>query len=230
MAKPLFFCFKYCSSHQCSELLDWAVYYMSFSDGKSKLVFLFVAFLLCSPSSLLAEPAGMGLFATFHTSMGDITCKLFVKKTPETVKNFVELVLGRKEFIQGGSRHKKEMRPFYDDTIFHRVLGGFLIEGGDHEETGKGGPGYYIKPEISRDLSFDKPGRLAMARDGLLVNGSIFFITARPAMELSGTNPIFGTVVKGLDVVRAISNVAVGVGDKPLKKVYLFKVSIRRHR
>jgi len=185
--------------------------------------------MLFSFTPRLAVSAEPGLFATFHTSKGNIVCKLFEKRAPKTVRNFIALALGRKPFIESGSKRKKIMRPFYNETIFHKTIPDSIIEGGDRSESGKGGPGFFIEEEISPSLLFNKAGRLAMVRNDLLISGSLFFITAKPFKHLNGINPIFGQVVEGMDVVKAISSVATNLQDKPDKKVFIKNVSIRRN-
>jgi len=197
----------------------------------NKKIFYAITFLVFAFSNFAsAKTAQHGVYATFYTSKGNIVCKLFEKKAPETVRNFVNLTLGRKEFFESGSRHKRALRPFYNGVIFHRAIPGLLIESGDHGETGAGGPGFFIKDETS-ELAFDRPGRLAMVRGkDMLVNGSMFFITVRAASQFSGINPIFGQVVEGMDVVEVISKVPLNIADKPLKKIYINKVGIQVYR
>jgi len=197
----------------------------------NKKIFYVIAFLLLAFStSAYSKTTRHGVYATFYTSKGDIVCKLFEKKAPETVQNFVNLALGRKEFFEAGSKHKRALRPFYNGVIFHKAVPELLIEAGDHGETGKGGPGFFIKDETS-ELAFDRPGRLAMVRNkDMLISGSVFFITVKAANQFSGINPVFGQVVEGMDVVEAISTVPLNIADKPLKKIYINKVGIQVYR
>jgi len=127
-------------------------------------------------------------FATVKTDVGDIKLELFADKTPKTVNNFVFLAR------QG----------FYDNTTFHRVIEGFMAQGGDPTGTGTGGPGYRFEDEIVADLKFDQPGLLAMANAGPNTNGSQFFITFVPTPWLDGNHTIFGKVVEGMDVLPKI--------------------------
>ncbi|OJF76565.1 MAG: peptidylprolyl isomerase [Treponema sp. CETP13] len=137
-----------------------------------------------------------GIFAVMKTSKGDIVCKLFYKETPLTVTNFVGLAEGNLDVTDGES--------FYDGLLFHRVIEDFMIQGGDPEGTGRGGPGYKFADECKDDLVFDAPGKLAMANAGPGTNGSQFFITHVPTPWLNGKHTIFGEVVEGQDVVNAI--------------------------
>lgn len=155
------------------------------------------------------------LYATLETSQGKIVCLLYANETPITVANFVGLAQGT-----------KTGKPFYDGTIFHRVIPDFMIQGGDPQGTGMGGPGYQFKDEIVDGLSFDRPGRLAMANAGPGTNGSQFFITVAPTLWLTGKHTIFGQVVEGQDIVEKISLVRTGPNDKPLEPVVINKVVI----
>ena len=148
--------------------------------------------------------------ATLKTNMGDIELALDVKGTPKTVNNFV--YLARKDF--------------YDKTIFHRVIKDFMIQGGDPEGTGMGGPGYKFEDEITAKQAFDKPGILAMANSGSNTNGSQFFITQVETPWLSGHHTIFGYVTKGMDIVNAIEATPTGENDKPIKDVVVTDVVI----
>lgn len=165
------------------------------------------------------------LFATIETSMGKFKVELYATITPRTVRNFVELANGQKDFVDVKTG-RNERRPFYDGLIFHRVVKGFLIQSGCPYGTGKGGPGYMIKDEISPILRFDKPGMVAMANTGPNTSGSQFFVTLSAQPELDDKYTIFGQVISGMDVVRKISKVKVGPTDRPLKRVILKKISI----
>ena len=170
-----------------------------------------------------------GLYATFETSMGKIVCKLFEDKTPVTVKNFTGLAEGTKEWTdpKTGAKTKKK---FYDGLIFHRVIPNFMIQGGCPLGQGTGGPGYQFEDEIVKDLSFNKPGLLAMANAGPGTNGSQFFITHVATDWLTGRHTIFGEVVEGMDVVTAIGGVPKGVNDRPNTPVVIKKVTISRSK
>ena len=163
--------------------------------------------------------------ATFNTSEGIIVCKLFNAEAPETVANFIGLAEGTKEW---SSRSKKGNK-LYDGTIFHRVIPDFMIQGGDPEGTGMGGPGYKFEDETKGSPhKFNVPGKLAMANSGPNTNGSQFFITVANTDWLTGKHTIFGEVVEGQDIVTKISKVARNGQDKPHKPVVLESVAIER--
>ena len=144
-----------------------------------------------------------GLYAIFHTNKGTITCSLFEKEAPKTVANFVGLADGTKEWTDPKTGKKVKKR-FYDGLIFHRVIPNFMIQGGDPEGTGRGGPGYKFEDEFNPSLKFDKPGKLAMANSGPHTNGSQFFITHVPTPWLDNKHTIFGQVIEGQDIVDNI--------------------------
>ena len=168
-----------------------------------------------------------GLYAIFHTSQGDITCILFEKEAPKTIDNFVGLANGTKEWTDPKTGKKVKKR-FYDGLIFHRVIPNFMIQGGDPEGTGRGGPGYRFEDEFNSDLKFDKPGMLAMANSGPNTNGSQFFITTVPTPWLNNKHTIFGQVIEGQDVTDKIEEVKKGRGDKPLEDIVIQKLEIKR--
>jgi peptidyl-prolyl cis-trans isomerase A (cyclophilin A) len=169
-----------------------------------------------------------GLYATFETSEGDIVCRLFEKEAPKTVANFVELAEGQREWTHPSTRKKSKDR-LYDGTIFHRVIPDFMIQGGDPQGTGMGGPGYQFEDETKGSPhKLDKAGKLAMANAGPNTNGSQFFITVAPTTWLTGKHTIFGEVVEGQDVVKKISEVPRSRQDKPNKDVVVKKVIIER--
>jgi peptidyl-prolyl cis-trans isomerase A (cyclophilin A) len=167
------------------------------------------------------------LFATLKTSMGEIEVELFEDKAPNTVANFVGLAEGTKEWTDPRSGQKVK-RPFFDGLIFHRVIPNFMIQCGCPLGRGTGGPGYTFGDEFHRDLKHDKPGVLSMANAGPNTNGSQFFITSVPTPWLDGKHSVFGQVVKGIDVVLAIGNVARGPDNRPRQDVSLEKVTIHR--
>ncbi len=155
------------------------------------------------PVALPEEP---GKYAIIYTSMGNIVCRLFDKEAPKTVANFVGLAKGTKTWtnpVNGKAMHTA----LYSGTTFHRVIPGFMIQGGDPEGTGQGSPGYKFDDEIDPNRHFDKAGILAMANSGPNTNGCQFFITVGPAEHLDGHYSIFGEVVSGQDVADSISNV-----------------------
>ena len=139
-------------------------------------------------------------YARFSTSEGDFRVKLFDEEAPETVANFVELASGTREWVDPKSRAKVK-RPLYDGTIFHRVIDGFMIQGGDPLGNGTGGPGYQFGDEIHRDV-VNAPGTIAMANAGPNTNGSQFFISLAPTPWLDDHHPVFGEVTEGQDVVQ----------------------------
>ncbi|HZO99890.1 MAG TPA: peptidylprolyl isomerase [Terriglobia bacterium] len=157
--------------------------------------------------------------------MGRIVCRLFPDKAPETVRNFVGLARGTKRW-EDLKTNTWVQRRFYDGLTFHRVIPGFMIQGGDQLGNGTGGVGYQFKDEFSPDLRFDKPGRLAMANAGPNTNGSQFFITVAPTPHLNNHHTIFGEVVEGQDVADAISQVPRDADDKPKTPVIIKKLSI----
>ncbi len=172
-------------------------------------------------------PMKPGLYAIFHTTMGAITCSLFEKEAPKTVDNFVGLAEGTKEWTDPKTQAKVKKR-FYDGLIFHRVIPQFMIQGGDPEGTGRGGPGYRFEDEFGSGMKFDQPGRLAMANAGPNTNGSQFFITTVPTPWLDNRHTIFGQVVEGQDVVGAIEAVKKDGRDMPLTPVVIEKLEIKR--
>ena len=187
---------------------------------KKALVFLLAAFVLFTTgftaagmndkdkgAKKMANP-----IAVFETNQGTFEVELFEDKAPITVKNFTDLA----------------EKGFYDGLIFHRVIDGFMIQGGDPNGMGTGGPGYTIPDEFHKDLKHDSEGVLSMANAGPNTGGSQFFITLAPTPWLDGHHAIFGKVVKGMDVVRAIGKVDTDFQDKPLSKVVMEKVTIRR--
>jgi peptidyl-prolyl cis-trans isomerase A (cyclophilin A) len=172
-------------------------------------------------------PMKPGLYAIFHTTMGAITCSLFEKEAPKTVENFVGLAEGTKEWTDPKTQAKVKKR-FYDGLIFHRFIPQFMIQGGDPEGTGRGGPGYRFEDEFSSGMKFDQPGRLAMANAGPNTNGSQFFITTVPTPWLDNRHTIFGQVIEGQDVVGAIEAVKKDGRDMPLTPVIIEKLEIKR--
>ena len=169
-----------------------------------------------------------GTYAIFNTSEGKITIRLFEADAPVTVKNFLDLAEGKKEWTHP-STHAKSSDRLFDGTIFHRVIPNFMIQGGDPTGTGMGGPGYRFQDESKGSPhSFDKSGKLAMANSGPNTNGCQFFITVAPTSWLTGKHTIFGEVVEGQDVADKISKVARNAQDKPHKEVVLESVTIER--
>jgi peptidyl-prolyl cis-trans isomerase A (cyclophilin A) len=168
--------------------------------------------------------------AVFETTVGKLRCTLFEKETPITVKNFIDLATGAKDWTNPVSHATKHNTPLYDGTIFHRVIPGFMIQGGDPRGDGTGDPGYKFKDEIVSTLTFDRPGRLAMANSGPNTNGSQFFITEVPTPHLNGRHTIFGQCDEASVVlVKQIAHMATDPSnDKPFRAVKIIHLSILR--
>ena len=156
-------------------------------------------------------------YAVFDTSEGKFKVKLFADKAPRTVENFVSLAEGT-----------KTGKPFYNGTVFHRVIPDFMIQGGDPEGTGRGGPGYRFDDEFHKDLKHSKPGILSMANSGRNTNGSQFFVTVAATPWLDNKHSIFGEISEGYEVVKKISEAPRNSQDRPLKEVRLNSVTIER--
>jgi peptidyl-prolyl cis-trans isomerase A (cyclophilin A) len=167
------------------------------------------------------------LKATLKTNRGDIVINLFPNHAPATVENFTGLAEGTKEYTDDAGRSNER---FYDGLSFHRVIEGFMIQGGCPLGTGMGGPGYKFKDEFHPELEFDRPYLLAMANAGPGTNGSQFFITAGRTPHLNRRHTIFGEVADqaGRDVVDAIATTATGPGDRPVEPVIIESVEIER--
>jgi peptidyl-prolyl cis-trans isomerase A (cyclophilin A) len=165
--------------------------------------------------------------ATLHTSLGDIVIELFPNHAPKTVANFVELATGAKEWTDPRTGEKTTAK-LYDGTIFHRVIDGFMIQGGDPLGRGTGGPGYRFEDEFHGELVFDRPYILAMANSGPATNGSQFFITVAPTTWLNRKHSIFGEVKDSASqaVVDAIGTAKTGPQDKPAQDITINSVSI----
>jgi peptidyl-prolyl cis-trans isomerase A (cyclophilin A) len=169
----------------------------------------------------------MAMFAKFSTSEGDFKVRLHDDKAPKTVANFVELAEGTKEWVDPQS-HQKVKRPFYNGLIFHRVIDGFMIQGGCPMGNGMGGPGYQFADEFGAGLKHDRPGLLSMANAGPNTNGSQFFVTLVPTPWLDNKHAIFGEVVEGMDVVQRIGKTQTARGDRPVKDITVNSVAIER--
>jgi peptidyl-prolyl cis-trans isomerase A (cyclophilin A) len=157
------------------------------------------------------------IYATFDTTEGTFKAKLYPDKTPLTVDNFVSLADG-----------SKTGKPFYDGTVFHRVIPDFMIQGGDPEGTGRGGPGYKFADEFHKELRHTKPGLLSMANAGPNTNGSQFFVTVAATPWLDNRHTIFGEVTEGYDVVKKISLAPRNGQDRPNKEVLINSVKIEK--
>jgi peptidyl-prolyl cis-trans isomerase A (cyclophilin A) len=179
-----------------------------------------------APQSRLKNPV-----AIIHTTAGDMKCELFPDKAPTAVANFIGLATGDKDWTNPSTGKVEHHRPMYDGVIFHRVIPGFMIQGGDPLGTGTGGPGYTFEDELRPDLLFDRPGRLAMANAGPNTNGSQFFITERPQ---PGLNPrdgagytIFGQCdSNAVALVAKIARMERDARDRPLQPVKIVHIEI----
>ncbi|MDR1999263.1 MAG: peptidylprolyl isomerase [Frankiaceae bacterium] len=170
-----------------------------------------------------------GSTATLHTNKGDIVITLFDNHAPKTVRNFVELAEGSREWTHPATRRTSTDK-LYDGTIFHRVIAGFMIQGGDPLGRGTGGPGYQFGDEFHPELQFDRPYLLAMANSGPGTNGSQFFITVGPTDGLNRKHTNFGEVLDPASraVVDAIATTPVGAGDRPIEPVTISSVTIEK--
>jgi peptidyl-prolyl cis-trans isomerase A (cyclophilin A) len=169
----------------------------------------------------------MATHAKFDTTEGSFTVKLFEAEAPHTVANFVGLAEGTKEWTDPKTGQKKTA-PFYDGIIFHRVIDGFMIQGGDPLGKGYGGPGYKFGDEFHPSLKHTREGLLSMANAGPNTNGSQFFITLGPTPHLDNRHSIFGVVEDGIEVVRKIGKVRTASQDRPVNDVVINKVTIER--
>ncbi|MEO9330241.1 peptidylprolyl isomerase [Gordonia aurantiaca] len=165
--------------------------------------------------------------AVIRTNRGDIKVELFPNHAPKTVDNFVGLAEGTKEYSRPNASGGNS-GPFYDGSVFHRVIAGFMIQGGDPTGTGMGGPGYQFADEFHPELQFDRPYLLAMANAGPGTNGSQFFITVGPTPHLNRRHTIFGEVTDpaSQQVVDAIANTATDRQDRPLDAVVIEKIEV----
>jgi peptidyl-prolyl cis-trans isomerase A (cyclophilin A) len=166
--------------------------------------------------------------AVIDTTAGKMTCTLFPDKSPIGVENFIGLATGTKDWKNPVSGANKHGVPLYDGTIFHRVIPGFMIQGGDPKGDGTGDPGYKFKNEVSSDLLFDKPGRLAYANSGPNTNGSQFFITEVATPHLNGSYTIFGQCDDAtVALVTQIAHMATDpMNDRPFRPVKIIHISI----
>lgn len=168
------------------------------------------------------------IFATLQTNRGPIRLELYPNFAPKTVRNFVELAEGTREYTDPRTRTAGS-GPYYDETLFHRVIPNFMIQGGDPTGTGRGGPGYTFEDEFHPELSFDRPYLLAMANSGPKTNGSQFFITVAPTTWLNFKHTIFGVVAddESEKLVEAISKIETS-NDKPVEDVVIERIEIAR--
>jgi peptidyl-prolyl cis-trans isomerase A (cyclophilin A) len=185
----------------------------------------------CENSAMTAIPTAK---ATIHTNHGDIAVNLYGNHAPKTVQNFIGLADGSQEWVDPKSGEKKTGTPLYDGVIFHRIIRDFMIQGGDPLGQGTGGPGYQFDDEISPDLNFNEPYKLAMANAGIRggkgTNGSQFFITTIPTTWLQGKHTIFGEVAddESKKVVDAIEGVATGMMDRPVEDVVISSIDVEQ--
>jgi peptidyl-prolyl cis-trans isomerase A (cyclophilin A) len=194
--------------------------------------------MVCAAALLLAAgTAGAGqaakkggkVLAHFTTSAGAFTVELFESDAPKTVANFVGLAEGTKEFTDPKTGEKVK-RPFYNGLVFHRVIAGFMIQGGDPLGTGTGGPGFKIPDEFGSGRKLEKAGILAMANVGQPnTGGSQFFITLAPTPWLNGKHTVFGEVVEGMDVIEKIGTTrTTKPGDRPVTPITIQSIKIER--
>jgi peptidyl-prolyl cis-trans isomerase A (cyclophilin A) len=169
----------------------------------------------------------VAVHAEFATTEGSFTVRLFDLEVPNTVANFVGLAEGTKEWTDPNT-HEKVTKPFYDGIVFHRVIEGFMIQGGDPLGQGIGGPGYKFADEFHPSLRHSKAGILSMANAGPNTNGSQFFITLAPTPHLDNRHSVFGEVTEGMDVIRRIGTTPTGRQDRPVKDVVINAVTITR--
>ena len=168
------------------------------------------------------------LLAHFTTSEGNFTARLFDSEVPNTVANFTGLAEGTKEWTDPRTGRKVKT-PYYDGTIFHRVIDQFMIQGGDPLGQGTGGPGYTFADEFHPKLRHDRPGLLSMANRGPNTNGGQFFITLVPTPWLDNKHSVFGAIVEGMDIISKIGNTQTSKpGDRPLKPITIQSLTIER--
>lgn len=175
----------------------------------------------------VTDPGNSKQTATLRTSAGDINLVLFPDHAPKTVDNFVGLATGTKSYSQPNAAGG-DSGPFYDGSVFHRVISGFMLQGGDPTGTGRGGPGYQFGDEFHPELQFDRPYLLAMANAGPGTNGSQFFITVGPTPHLNRRHTIFGEVAdaESRAVVDAIAAGPTDRSDRPLTDVVIQRVEV----
>lgn len=182
-----------------------------------------------APSELV--PGEGELRATLRTSLGSFTVKLLEDVAPNTVSNFVGLALGKLDWVDPRTGQPGE-GPYYDGVVFHRIIAGFMLQGGDRTGSGRGGPGYTFDDECSPEARHTGAGILSMAnagrRGGHGTNGSQFFVTLGATPHLDGKHTVFGQVVEGLDIVQKIGNVQTDRGDRPLTPVVIEGVDVGR--
>lgn len=193
-------------------------------------LFLLLGTIVISPFTLAQEPAGLdkGVYAHFETNRGNFSIELFEDLVPKTVSNFIMLATGVQPWRHPVTGEVHENTPFYNGLIFHRIIEGFMIQGGDPSGTGAGGPGYQFEDEFHPSLRHNKEGIVSMANAGADTNGSQFFITLGPTSNLDNIHSIFGEVIDGMNVVRRIGSISVGPNDRPFPEVVIQNVAIQR--
>jgi len=169
----------------------------------------------------------LAVYAEFTTSEGNFTVRLYDQEAPRTVENFVGLAEGTKEWTDPRT-NRKVTQPYYDGVVFHRVIDGFMIQGGDPLGQGIGGPGYTFADEFHPSLRHNKAGILSMANRGPNTNGGQFFITLGPTPHLDDRHAVFGEVSAGMDVVKKIGSTKTGDRDRPVKDIVVQSVKIVR--
>jgi len=181
----------------------------------------------CGVAGTMGSVSEQTKTATLRTNQGDIVVNLFPDHAPKTVENFAGLATGEKSYRQPNASGG-DSGPFYDGSVFHRVITGFMIQGGDPTGTGRGGPGYQFGDEFHPELQFDRPYLLAMANAGPGTNGSQFFITVGPTPHLNRRHTIFGEVAdaESRAVVDKIATTSTDRSDKPLEAVVIEKIEI----
>ncbi|MFC6837663.1 peptidylprolyl isomerase [Halomarina ordinaria] len=165
--------------------------------------------------------------AVLQTNHGDIRLELFAERAPRTVENFLGLATGSQEW-EDPETGETRSEPLYEDVVFHRVIEGFMIQGGDPTGTGRGGPGYQFDDEFHDDLTHDAAGTLSMANAGPNTNGSQFFITLDATPHLDGRHSVFGQVIDGMDVVRDIGSLPTDAQDRPQEDALIEGVQVYR--
>ena len=195
---------------------------------KKTSLLLVLGLILTACSSSKFSDLEDGLYADIQTSKGEMIVELYYKETPLTVANFVSLAEGTNPYVQEDYKGK----PYYDGIIFHRVIKGFMIQGGDPTGTGSGGPGYKFEDEIVDSLLHDSKGILSMANAGPGTNGSQFFITHDSTPWLNGKHTVFGKVIKGLEVIDSIATTTISTDpvkrDRPAEDIAIEKIEIVR--
>lgn len=201
------------------------------------------SFATATPDSTMSDDRSVSdsqnPIATIQTTHGDITVELFADRAPQTVENFIGLATGAEDYdsteIAPGSgawadpeSGEKRIDPLYDGVPFHRIIGDFMIQGGDPTGTGRGGPGYQFDDEFHDELTHDGAGVLSMANSGPNTNGSQFFITLAAQPHLDGRHAVFGRVIEGMDVVEEIGSLPTGRNDAPREDVEIESIDVEQ--